>query len=256
MLKEKNRVANILSTIQQRQKKSLAVLLDPDKVNLNKLTSFVQNADEFNIDFIFIGGSLITDYKTKEIIDIIRSQSDVPVILFPGSALHIETSADAILLLSLISGRNPDFLIGQHVTAAPLLKRSQLEIISTGYMLIDSGKQTTVSYISNTTPIPADKPDIAACTAMAGEMLGLKQIFLDAGSGAINPVSPAIIKAVRKNVDIPVLVGGGINTSEKARSAWEAGADVVVVGNAFETNPELLFELASTCNNLNASLLQ
>jgi putative glycerol-1-phosphate prenyltransferase len=151
-------------------------------------------------------------------------------------------------LLSLISGRNPEFLIGQHVISAPVLRKSGLEILPTGYMLIDSGRQTTVSYISNTTPIPHDKPGIAACTAMAGEMLGLKLTYLDAGSGAMNPVSPEMIAAVRQSVDTPIIIGGGINSIKKAKNALSAGADVIVVGNGIEENIDLLREIAITVN--------
>ncbi|TAG57186.1 MAG: geranylgeranylglyceryl/heptaprenylglyceryl phosphate synthase, partial [Runella slithyformis] len=169
----------------------------------------------------------------------------------PGSSLHIEPTADAILLLSLISGRNPELLIGQHVIAAPILKRSGLEVLPTGYMLVESGRSTTVSYISNTTPIPHDKPSVAACTAMAGEMLGLQLMYLDAGSGAQKPVSAAMIAAVRQAVDTPIVVGGGINSIDKAYAALEAGADVIVVGNGIEENPDLLPEIAQAVRAFN-----
>ena len=185
----------------------------------------------------------------------LKAHSDIPVILFPGSNLHIDPSADAILLLSLISGRNPDFLIGQHVVAAPILKKSRLEILPTGYMLIESGKPTTVSYISNTMPIPYDKPEVAACTAMAGEMLGLRLIYLDAGSGAQRPVSPRTITAVRKSVEIPIIVGGGITTPQAAEDALQAGADVIVIGNGIEKDPNLLVEVSERVNTYNKALL-
>ena len=188
---------------------------------------------------------MVTEYTHYELIATIRAHTNTPVILFPGNSLHIEPSADGILLLSLISGRNPEFLIGQHVIAAPLLKKSGLEILPTGYMLVDSGTQTTVSYISGTMPLPYNKPSVAACTAMAGEMLGLQLIYLDAGSGARWPVSAAMIRAVREAVDLPIIVGGGINTPERAAAALEAGADLIVVGNSLETNPELLPELVA-----------
>ena len=202
-------------------------------------------ASYFPVDFFFVGGSLVTEYTHYELIATIRAHTNTPVILFPGNSLHIEPSADGILLLSLISGRNPEFLIGQHVIAAPLLKKSGLEILPTGYMLVDSGTQTTVSYISGTMPLPYNKPSVAACTAMAGEMLGLQLIYLDAGSGARWPVSAAMIRAVREAVDLPIVVGGGINTPERAAAALEAGADLIVVGNSLETNPELLPELVA-----------
>lgn len=235
----------------QQKKKALAVLLDPDKVEATAFNHFLYNCVENRVDFFFVGGSLITNNIMAEMIESIHSQTNIPVIIFPGNSLHIEPSADGILLLSLISGRNPDYLIGQHVIAAPILKQSGLEILSTGYILVDSGRQTTVSYISNTTPIPHDKPDIAACTAIAGELLGLKLIYLDGGSGAMYPVSPKMIRRVSDNIDAPLIVGGGINSAEKAHDALEAGADIIVIGNAFEKNPTLLPEIAEVIQSFN-----
>lgn len=232
-------------------RKAFAVLLDPDKVELSSFPFMLAESMRYGVDFFFVGGSLITRYASDEIIAAIRRHTDIPAILFPGNSLHIEPSADAILLLSLISGRNPELLIGQHVIAAPLLKKSNLEILPTGYMLVESGRATTVSYISNTTPIPYDKPAVAACTAMAGELLGLQIMYLDAGSGAQKPVSPEMISAVRKSVDTPIIVGGGINTVQKAQVALEAGADVIVVGNGIEQNPDLLPEIAQIVKAFN-----
>ncbi len=231
-------------------------MLDPDKVGQDSFKDLLIRSVENRVDFFFVGGSLITNFVLREVIETIREYTNIPTILFPGNSLHIEPTADAILLLSLISGRNPEFLIGQHVIAAPILKQSGLEILPTGYMLIDSGVQTTVSYISNTTPIPYDKPSVAACTAMAGEMLGLKLIYMDAGSGARRPISPEMIGAVRKCVDTPIIVGGGINSVEKAQAALRAGADVIVVGNGIEKDPELLPEIASAVQALNQPALR
>lgn len=211
---------------------------------------------QYPIDFFFVGGSLVTSYTHRETISLLRQHTTTPVVLFPGNPLHIEPSADALLLLSLISGRNPEFLIGQHVIAAPLLKKSGLEILPTGYMLVDSGAQTTVSYISGTIPLPYDKPDVAACTAMAGEMLGLQLIYMDAGSGASRPVSASMIAAVRAVVDTPVVVGGGINSGEKAYNALKAGADLIVVGNGVEQNPSLLPDLWTVVQEFNQSVVQ
>lgn len=242
----------LLSDLYERKEngqKSFAVLIDPDKVNLDNFTNLLDLCIEHHADYIFVGGSLITDYVMGDVISKIKSYTNIPVILFPGNSLHIDNQADAILLLSLISGRNPEFLIGQHVISAPVLRKSGLEILPTGYMLIDSGRQTTVSYISNTNPIPHDKPGIAACTAMAGEMLGLKLTYLDAGSGAMNPVSPEMIAAVRQSVDTPIIVGGGINSMKKAKNALSAGADVIVVGNGIEENIDLLREIANAVNS-------
>lgn len=235
---------NRLIKIRESNQKALAVLLDPDKVELNSFERFLTVCIQQKVDFFFLGGSLVLRNNVPDVIQKINSCSDIPVILFPGNSMHIEPSADAILLLSLISGRNSEFLIGQHVVSAPFLKRSGLEILPTGYMLVDSGKQTTVSYISNTTPIPHDKPDVAACTALAGEMLGLKLMYLDGGSGAINPVCAAMIEMVSKTTDCPLIVGGGINSPEKATAALQAGADVIVIGNAFEKDPTLLPSIA------------
>ncbi len=230
-------------------------MLDPDKVEQNVLLDLLKRTATYPIDFFLVGGSLVTDYVHKEVIAAVRRQSNIPIILFPGNPLHIEPSADAILFLSLISGRNPEFLIGQHVIAAPLLKKSKLEILPTGYILVDSGTQTTVSYISGTMPLPHDKPGVAACTAMAGEMLGLQLIYLDAGSGARWPVSPEMIAAVRASVDVPLIVGGGINSGEKAYKALQAGADLIVVGNGIEENPDLLPQLSTVIKEFNQTVV-
>lgn len=249
--------AQIRTKLQNNRKngrKAFAVLLDPDKVELESFPFMLAESVRYGVDFFFVGGSLITRYASDEIIAAIHKHTHIPAILFPGNSLHIEPSADAILLLSLISGRNPELLIGQHVIAAPLLKKSKLEILPTGYMLIESGRATTVSYISNTTPIPHDKPGVAACTAMAGELLGLQIMYLDAGSGAQKPVSADMIAAVRQAVDTPIVVGGGINSVEKARLALEAGADVIVVGNGIEKNLDLLPEIAQVVRSFNEKI--
>jgi len=241
-----------LKYYKETQKKSFALLIDPDNVSELDCIKLLHLAESAAVDFLFIGGSLITGNNLGRIVEICKSNTQIPVVLFPGSSLHIDTEADAILFLSLISGRNPDFLIGQHILAAPILKRSRLEILPTGYMLVDTGKQTTVSFISNTTPIPYDKPDVAACIAMAGEMLGLQIIYMDGGSGAEKPISPQMISAVRKAVDTPLIVGGGINSPEKVQIALKAGADVIVVGNAIEKNSGLILKITQTIKEFNA----
>jgi len=243
------RLLEILRNFRKEEKKGLAVLLDPDKMGTKGLPDLIKKLDALKPDFFFVGGSLITGHSFHILVEAIRRNTSIPLILFPGSNLYIHGEADGILFLSLISGRNPEFLIGQHVVAAPLLKDAGLEILPTGYMLVDGGKPTTVSYISNTQPIPADKADIAACTAMAGEMLGLQLLYLDAGSGAEKPVSPEMIKAVKKTSSVPLLTGGGIRSGEQAKSAWEAGADCLVVGNVLENNPELLEEFIRIRNS-------
>jgi phosphoglycerol geranylgeranyltransferase len=244
---------NIISENSLSGKKAFAVLLDPDKLDAQTLSERIVALNSAEVDFIFVGGSLISSDNMDMILEELKEKTSVPKIIFPGNGLHINEKADGILLLSLISGRNPDFLIGQHVVSAPILKRSNLEKIPTGYMLIDGGNPTTVSYISNTFPIPNNKPDVAAATAMAGEMLGLKVIYLDAGSGAQNPVNENIISAVKKHVDVPVIVGGGLNTIAKASNALAAGADMIVVGNAIESNPGFLLEISQLIASYNLS---
>ena len=225
-------------------RKMLAVLIDPDKVRLTRLDQLIELSLLAKVDFFFIGGSLIVSNQLDACLSAIKSKCDIPLVLFPGDSYQLSYKADGILFLSLISGRNPELLIGKHVITAPYLKVSPLEVIPTGYMLIDGGVPTTVSYISNTSPIPSDKNDIAACTAMAGEMLGLKCLYMDAGSGARKPVTEEMIAAVRSVVQLPLIVGGGISTPEQAARNVLAGADVIVVGNAFEADPSLVVSMA------------
>ena len=235
-------------------KKSVAVLIDPDKTGEgDELYDLIALCNRSAIDYFFVGGSLITTGNLSTIIPTIKSNSDIPVILFPSSNMHIDMAADAVLFLSLISGRNPEWLIGQHVVAAPLLKSSGMEVLPTGYILVSSDRNTSVAYMSNTTPIPADKYSIAASTALAGELLGLKTIYLDAGSGG-HPISGRMISEVHKTIDIPLMVGGGINSVEKARSAFESGADVIVIGNAAEKNPDFLIGVSELVTSLNKRL--
>ena len=186
--------------------KQFALLIDPDKLDNTALQSTIDLAVKAKVDYLFVGGSLLTKDILDECLTTIKSNCNIPVVLFPGSVMQINNKADAIFFLSLISGRNADMLIGQHVLAAPYLKSSSLQVLPTGYILIDGGTQTTVSYISNTTPIPANKPDIAACTAMAGEMLGLQLMYMDAGSGAKNSISEKMISVVRNNITVPLIV--------------------------------------------------
>jgi geranylgeranylglyceryl phosphate synthase family protein len=184
----------------------------------------------------------------------IRQRCDIPLVLFPGNSFQLSYRADAILFLSLISGRNPELLIGNHVIAAPYLKISPLEVMSCGYMLIDGGRATTVSYMSNTTPIPAEKSDIALCTAVAGEMLGLKLMFMDAGSGALQPVPLELIETVGSAIEVPLIVGGGIRDAQHAYEAARAGADLIVVGNAIEQSPDFIGEVAAAVHKASRSV--
>jgi len=233
-----------------KQEKKLAILIDPDNISNEELLRVVDMSVVSGVDYLFVGGSLMVTDQLDNFIRLIKANCDIPVIIFPGSILQISSQADAILLLSLISGRNPEMLIGNHVLAAPYLKGSGLEILSTGYMLVDGGRPTTVSYMSNSTPLPHDKPDIAVSTAMAGEMLGLKLIYLDSGSGALQTVSPKMIAKVRANVDLPIIVGGGIRTPEMATEICKAGADLIVVGNAVEKDLGVIREMCSSVKAL------
>lgn len=235
-------------------KKKLAVLIDPDKMRMGRLEQIIDLSVHCKVDYFFIGGSLIVNSQLDQCLQMIRKRCQVPLILFPGSSYQLSYHADAILFLSLVSGRNPDLLIGQHVIAAPYLKLSPLEILPTGYMLIDGGVGTTVLYMSNTSPIPAHKSDIAVCTALAAEMLGLKLIFMDAGSGATRPIPAEMISSVRETVSIPIIVGGGIKSAEKVSENLAAGADLIVIGNAFESDPSLLIDIAATIHDHNVAL--
>ncbi|MEI6412319.1 MAG: geranylgeranylglyceryl/heptaprenylglyceryl phosphate synthase [Bacteroidota bacterium] len=250
---DKGIYTGLLEAKKQGEKK-FVVLLDPDKLRLNKLEQTLDLALECGVDYFFIGGSLVVNNMLDNLLASIRQRCDIPMILFPGNSFQLSYRADAILFLSLISGRNPELLIGQHVISAPFLKMSPLEIISTGYMLIDGGVQTSVQYMSNTYPIPAAKDDIAVCTALAGELLGLKIIYLDAGSGAQNPVSESMIEAVSGAVQVPLIVGGGIRTPEKVAANMKAGADMIVVGNAIEKDPILIREMAAAARQSNPAL--
>lgn len=235
----------------KKKKKQLAVLIDPDKLSPEDLIKIAGLAEKSGVDFLFVGGSLLTSDNLFHCIRTIKENSSIPVVLFPGNSYQLSRNADAMLFLSLISGRNPDMLIGMHVLSAPYIKLSGIETIPTGYMLIDSGKPTSVSYMSNSSPIPNDKKDIAACTAMAGEMLGLRSIFMDAGSGAFQTVPEEMVSFVRGSIEVPLIVGGGIRTPEKARSILEAGADIIVVGNLFEEHPDLISEFTDVVASFN-----
>ena len=209
------------------------------------MSQVVKLAIQTRIDYFFLGGSILLYDNLSLLIAFIKKNTDIPIVLFPGNNMQLNNEADGILLLSLISGRNPDMLIGRHVISAPYLKASKLEILSTGYMLVESGSTTAVTYMSNTTPIPAHKSDIAVCTAMAGEMLGMKLIYMDAGSGAKNPVPLPMISKVKRSIGVPLIIGGGITTPELAKAAYTAGADVIVAGNGIEDNPDLILAIGA-----------
>lgn len=223
--------------------KQLALLVDPDKYSQESLALFVELAKETLPDCIMVGGSLVAG-SVEQVVQYIKLHTNIPVVLFPGNSHQLCNEADALLLLSLLSGRNADFLIGQHVVAAKAIRDSGIESISTGYILIDGGCSTSVEYMSNTKPIPRDKVEIIVATAIAGELIGNRMVYLEAGSGAINPVSKEAIQAVRKAISLPIIVGGGIRTVEQAKDAYLAGADMIVVGNALEKDRFFMRDLA------------
>ncbi len=244
---------NTLTNQTQEGIKQLAVLIDPDSLHTEEaLLSLVHLCNEQQVDLILVGGSLITNGFWDRCIELIKANTKIPLVLFPGNIMQTHKAADAILFLSMISGRNPDLLIGKHVLAAPLLKKSGIEVVPTGYMIVDGGNITSVMYMSNTTPLPSDKNNIAACTALAGEMLGLKVIYMDAGSGAKNPISASMIAEVKSQINGPLFIGGGIRTPQQAIDACNAGADIVVVGNAIEKDPNLVGILVTAVHSLNA----
>jgi len=236
---------NVYETILRAKKGHralFAVLVDPAKTDVTQLNKLLKAIEQRPVDFIFIGGSLATAHQLDQCIQVLKDYQAAPLVIFPGNEVQIHPQADALLLLSLISGRNPELLIGKHVNAAIQLKKSKLEVIPTGYILVESGKLTSVAYMSHTLPIPREKNDIACATALAGEFLGMKLIYLEAGSGAENPVPVEMIKAVSETLSIPLIVGGGIDTVAKYEHALNAGADLIVVGNVLEKKPELLLE--------------
>ena len=247
----KQETYTIITESKSKSKKAFAVLIDPDKLDEAALNQTIQTAVHAHVDYFFVGGSLVVTDTLDVVVATIKKQCSIPVLLFPGSSDQITPKADALLYLSLISGRNAELLIGQHVISAPFVKQSGLEIISVGYMLIDGGTPTTVSYISNTNPIPSNKSDIALCTAMAGEMLGLKLIYMDAGSGAQKAIPTNMIAKVAAQIKIPLIVGGGITTPEKAIENCVAGADIIVVGNAIEKDPSLIASISNAIHSLN-----
>lgn len=228
------RIYNSIVTRTKSGNKQFALLVDPDKTDHLQLETVAKAAVQSKVDFIMVGSSLLTHSSINNCIRILKDHCHIPVVLFPGNPLQISPLADGILFLSLISGRNPELLIGNHVVAAPLIRSNGLEVLSTGYILVDGGGLTTVAYMSNTLPIPRDKNEIAICTALAGEMLGHRLIYLDAGSGAKSPVPLTMISKVKEQIQVPLIVGGGIRTRNAALEACNAGADIIVVGNAIE----------------------
>ena len=241
-----------ICSLRKQGKAGFAVLIDPDKVAPSDMPYLAELCNDAGVDYILFGGSLVVEHQINACIQRFKSESDIPILLFPGSPAQVTPYADGLLYLSLISGRNADLLIGQHVVSAPMVKASGLEVISTGYMVVDGGVPTTVSYMSHSAPIPANKPDIALCTAWAGELQGKHIIYMDAGSGARNPISEEMIHKVSSHIQIPLFVGGGITTPEKVYANCRAGATIVVVGNAIEKDPNLIRDLAQAAKQAGA----
>lgn len=227
-------------------KKLFALLLDPENYSEQQVVNITKEAENVGVNLILAGGSLISN-SIDRFIQIIKSNCNIPVCLFPGNVMQISSEADGIFFLSLISGRNPDLLIGNHVMVSRMLRNTDIEVIPTGYILVKSGiNVSSVEYMSNTKPIPEDKTEIIVSTALAGELLGLKAIYLEGGSGAESAISSKLIKEVKENINIPLIVGGGLKEEEDIRNACSAGADMVVVGNAIEQFPEKLHKMVNS----------
>ncbi len=222
-------------------KKLLAVLIDPDKIKLDAVSGFISKVNQSIATHIFVGGSEVSEGVTEILVEAIKKHTVLPVVLFPGDLIQITDKADGILFLSLISGRNPEYLIGKHVEAVSKLKETNLEVIPTGYLLIENGKETAVQRVSETKPIKRSHVQTIIDTAKAGELLGMKLIYLEAGSGATHPIESEIISKVKQVLTIPLIVGGGIRSKNELKSAYNAGADLVVIGTAFE-NDESFFD--------------
>jgi len=240
-------MAEIYQTIlnaAQENKRQLAILIDPEKVIKSQLSSFINKVNSSIATHIFVGGSSDKYNKTKSVVKTIMQLTSLPILLFPGDYTHLTDYADGLLFLSLISGRNPEYLIEQQVRSVPLLKKMDLEIIPTGYILIDGGTETAVQRVSNTKPMCQNNIDLIINTALAGEYSGKKLIYLEAGSGSKVPIAVDIIKAVKNELHIPLIVGGGIRTKQQLKNAYQAGADLVVIGTAFEENEDFLKDLS------------
>jgi len=238
----RNIYENILSSISNKEK-LLAVLIDPDKMDIEKVSGFIAKVNTSIVTHIFVGGSIVEENDTGILVSKIKKLTTLPVVVFPGDVSQITGQADAILFLSLISGRQAEYLIGKHVDAVSKLRHIDLEVIPTGYILIENGKQTAVEKVTGTQPLSRDNIPLVVDTALAGEFLGKKLIYLEAGSGATHPIYSAMISEVKNEIKIPLIVGGGIRTKEQLQSAYNSGADIVVIGTAFEEDESFFNEL-------------
>jgi len=228
-----------------KSKKLLAVLIDPDKMQIKNVSTFMSKLNQSIATHVFVGGSEVEEELTEALVVEIKKHTNLPVILFPGDVIQITDKADGILFLSLISGRNPEYLIGKHVEAVSKLRQTRLDIIPTGYLLIENGKKTSVERVSQTKPLKRKAINTITDTAKAGELLGMQLIYLEAGSGATHPIEPEIIRNVKQELSIPLIVGGGIRSMKELNTAFNAGADIVVIGTAFENNEDFFNELKS-----------
>ena len=256
MSKPKKKVSSILKDFHSSGTKGLAWLIDPEKfINTGLFEEEYAWVKDSLLDLIFVGGSTLSRDNFREVvISVKKIAGNIPVVIFPGSQMQLAAEADAILFISLISGRNPEYLIGQQVLAAPLIKKMNLEVLPTAYMLVNEGDITSVQYVTQTLPLPNSKPDLAKATALAGHYLGMKYFFMDAGSGAKSPVSAEVIKAVKSVTDKPIIVGGGLDSLDKIKNAYQSGADLLVIGNAIEKDPSFLAKVLDYKVLLNLSL--
>lgn len=243
----KNSIYHSILNSKKKGRKLFSVLVDPDKFS----SKIIHQTDKAKVDFIFIGGSKIKKENFHRCIDTIRKLTGIPLIIFPGSREQVSEKANAILLLSLISGRNPDYLIGEHIRASRQLKKSGLEIIPTGYLLIGGGKNISTQSVTRTSPIKSTDATLSVSTAIAGELLGMKMIYLEAGSGTKTPLRYCVVKDVRKNISSPIIAGGGIDSAEKAMLLCRAGADMIVAGNAIEKDSTLINEISNAVHSFN-----
>ena len=242
-----------LVRIRDQRGAGFIVLVDPDKLERGQLPRFAEMCREASVDAIFVGGSLCTrDVDIDSYIGELKAHAGLPVVGFPGSVNQVSRHLDAVLFLSIVSSRNPEYLFGQHIHAAPLIRRLGIEPISTGYMLVESGLTTTAQYVSNSMPLPRSKPDVAVATALAAEMMGMKLLFADGGSGALDSVPEEMIAAITDVCTAPLVVGGGLRSPMDVARRVEAGADFIVVGNAFEARPDTSFvaEMAAAAHSL------
>jgi len=252
-MEQNNKLVLALLEKSKAKEKGFALLVDPDKADDLYLEKCAALANSAQAKLILIGGSLVFN-SLDSVFEKLHQLTDIPLVLFPGSVIQLSSHADAILFLSLISGRNPEFLIGNQVVAAPFIYKHKIETIPTGYLLVNGGQTTAVEYVSQTQPIPANKPDLAVATALAGQLLGHKLIYMDAGSGAGKPIPAEVIKAVSSTLKVPIIVGGGIRSGKQALDAYRAGADIVVVGNKVEENPRFLEEISEATKQANSEM--